>query len=171
MTSVAVNNKMQAEKILKCYLCSGSHRLTACEEFMKKSVEERIEFVCSKMLCFKCVGGKLIFHECKSKIRCTGTLHHSLLHKPPKLRVPEQHSSSNDVTHSLSATNVVQSKLLTPVRKILHLPCFLLWNVVPVKVKHMNTVQDIYAVLDQGSTSCFCDKSLEAKGNKQQLTL
>ena len=39
----------------------------------------------------------------------------------------------------------------------------------------MNTVREIYAFLDQGSTSCFCDKSLvkslEAKGNKQQFTL
>ena len=36
-------------------------------------------------------------------------------------------------------------------------------------------MREIYAFLDQGSTSCFCDeslvKSLEAKGNKQQLAL
>ena len=39
----------------------------------------------------------------------------------------------------------------------------------------MNTVGEIYAVLDQGSTSCFCDeyfvKALEAKGDKHQLIL
>ena len=64
MTFVVVNNKMQVEKFLKCYLCSGGHRLTACKEFMKKSVEERIDFVCSKMLCFKCLGGKHISREC-----------------------------------------------------------------------------------------------------------
>ena len=43
-----------------------THRLTACKEFMKKSVEERTEFVYGKMLCFKCLGGKRISRECKS---------------------------------------------------------------------------------------------------------
>ena len=50
MTPVAMNNKMQVEKILKCYLCSGNYRLAAGEEFMKKSVEERIDFVRRKIL-------------------------------------------------------------------------------------------------------------------------
>ena len=48
-------------------------------------------------------------------------------------------------------------------------------NVVPIEVKYINTGREIYAFLDQGSTGCFCDqslvKSLEAKRNKQQLTL
>ena len=179
VTSIAVNKKMQVEKILKCYLCSGSHRLAACKEFMKKSVEERIEFVRSKMLCFKCLGGKHIARECKSNIGCTkdgctGTLHHTLLHKPPKLRVSERHSSSNDVAHSSSATNACSTvQTANSCQKKTSSSVFL--NVVPVKVKYMNTVREIYAFLDQGSTSCFCDeslvKSLEAKGNKQQLTL
>ena len=77
---------------------------------MKKSVKERIDFVRSKTLCFKRFGGKRISCECKSKTRCTengrsGTLHHLLLQKPPKLSLPERHLSSNDVAHSLPATN------------------------------------------------------------------
>ena len=50
VTPVAMNNKMQVEKILKCYLYSGNYRLTAGKEFMKKSVEERIDFVRPKIL-------------------------------------------------------------------------------------------------------------------------
>ena len=179
VTSVAVNNKMQVQKILKCYLFSGNHRLTACKEFMKKSAEERIEFVRSKMLCFKCLGGKCTSCEWKSKIRCTedgctGTLHHSLLHKPQKLKVTERHSSSNDVAHFSSATNACSTiQIANSYQKNTSSSVFL--NVVPVKVKYKNTVPKIYAFLDQGLTTCFCDesfvKSLKAKGNKQQLTL
>ena len=175
-TSVAVNNKMQVEKILKCYSCSGSHRLTAYKEFIKKSVEQRIEFVCSKMPCFKCLGGKLISCECKSNIRCTedgctGTLHHSLLYKPPKLRVLERHSS-NVVPHSSSVTNACSTvQIGYSCQK--NTLSFVFLNVVPVKVKYMNTVQEIFVFLDQESTSCFCDKSLvkclEAKEMNNKL--
>ena len=48
-------------------------------------------------------------------------------------------------------------------------------NVVPVRVKYLDKIKKIYAFLDQGSTTCFCDqnlaKDLEASGLKRQLAL
>ena len=48
-------------------------------------------------------------------------------------------------------------------------------NVVPVRVKYLDKIKEIYAFLDQGSTTCFCDqnlaKDLKASGLKRQLAL
>ena len=39
----------------QCSLCKGTHPLTKCQEFKKKRVEERGEFVKTKGLCFGCL--------------------------------------------------------------------------------------------------------------------
>ena len=37
-----------------CYLCHNDHDLDKCQEYMKKSVEERSKFLFQKNLCYAC---------------------------------------------------------------------------------------------------------------------
>ena len=150
-------------KTLKCFFCDGQHRLTACDAFTQKSVEERCQFLRSKQICFKCLGGMHMAKDCKSREKCdvagcAGTLHHRLIHKPPKIK-PEKPSSESSACSS-SVSCMTASVYL---------------NVVPVRVCVQGNYKEIYAFLDQGSTTSFCDeqlaKDLAVKGSKRSLTL
>lgn len=66
-------------------MCTRSHPLYHCETFKLKPVNERIEFVKTKQICFNCINS--VEHSarlCKSPVRCKapecGRPHHTLLH-------------------------------------------------------------------------------------------
>ena len=46
----------------KCILCSHKHDLDNCEEYMKKSIEERSKFLAQKKLCYGCYKPVLMSH-------------------------------------------------------------------------------------------------------------
>ena len=88
-------------KCVKCYCCEGPHRLTECNEFRKKTYEDKCMVVKSKNLCFKCLNGKHFARDCKSKQNCTvpgctETLHHKLLHRS---QTPTQGKSTRLMTY------------------------------------------------------------------------
>jgi len=98
--------------VLKCYYCGKDHKLTDCKKFKEKKYEERVEFVRSKVLCFKCLGGKHTARECKSRKKCTvagctGTLHHALLHRPQQKLQPVKSSTSETSNSSSIQTSAV----------------------------------------------------------------
>ena len=97
---------------------------------------------------------------------CSSTLYHTLLYKPPRQDDRKDTPSCSKSCNSAQATTVqCQERFSSSV--------FL--NVVPVRVKYLDKIKEIYAFLDQGSTTCFCDqtlaKELEASGLKRQLVL
>ena len=154
-------------KCVKCYCCEGPHRLTECNEFCKKTYEDKCLVVKSKNLCFKRHNGKHFSRDCKSKQNCTvpgctGTLHHKLLHRS-KTPTQDSGTETNDMCNTVQ---VVNHKVAEPT---IHL------NVVPVKVRYMGNEETIYALLDQGSTSSFCDNGLanllQASGSQRCLAL
>ena len=66
----------------QCPLCKGTHPLTKCQEFKKKRVEERREFVKTKGLCFGCLKSVHLSSSCRSRLTCEecGKPHPTLLH-------------------------------------------------------------------------------------------
>ena len=149
-----------------CSLCSGAHNLFKCQTFQNLSFDDRMKHVREKVLCFKCLKGNHTSRECRSNTQCevegcTGTLHHTLLHKQ-KVK-PATSEESNENTNTVCST--VSSNSLSAV--------FL--NVVPVSVTYNQKRVCTYAFLDQGSTATFCEKSLstllEVDGTPKQVTV
>ena len=150
---------------VSCYYCSKPHKIS-CSQFCELSYDQRYKFVRDKGLCFKCMTESHSVKDCKSREKCsvpgcTGNFHHTLLHKP--LSVVSRRSIS-DSTQFVQLSSSVSSS---------GLPVYL--NVVPVMVKYLDREVAVYAFLDQGYSTCFCDQSLveelQATGQKQKLTL
>ena len=66
-----------------CLLCKGSHHLDECRDFVKKPLEERLEYVKLERLCFACLGRKHQAKVCKYRKRCKkcNRLHPTSLHR------------------------------------------------------------------------------------------
>lgn len=63
--------KTDRKKGVQCPMCTRSHPLYHCETFKLKPVNERIEFVKTKRICFNCINS--VEHSarlCKSPVRC-----------------------------------------------------------------------------------------------------
>lgn len=150
---------------VSCYYCAKFHKIAFCPKFRVLTYEDRHKLSKEKRLCFKCLTANHCVKDRKSKewcsvSGCAGTLHHTLLHKPLYVNSKRPESNFPNVQLSSSVTD----------RK---LPVFL--NVVPVIVQYLDKEVEVYAFLDQGSSTCFCDQSLvkelQATGQHRDLTL
>ena len=84
--------------------------------------------------------------DCKSREKClapgcTGNFDHTLLHKLPLVI---SRMSILDSSQSVQPSSSISSSSL---------PVYL--NVVPVIVKYLDREAEVYALLDQGSCTCF----------------
>ena len=128
-----------------CPLCDKQHKLEVCDEFLKKKVKERTEFVKSKGLCFSCLQQGHV-----AKCRTCKKPHATVLHFESKPNADaEKVKEANHVTHncvkvchvSENCQDVSTSSLITPV-----------W------IYHKDTPNKkvmTYAVLDYQSDTCF----------------
>ncbi|XP_070170823.1 uncharacterized protein, partial [Polyergus mexicanus] len=84
----------------KCLNCSGNHNLMLCDEFKRKSVEQRTQFLKSHKCCFNCLKIGHFPTSCQSKKRCNLCLraHHTLLHRDSN--IPVQKISENSVSEN-----------------------------------------------------------------------
>lgn len=75
------------EKQLKCLFCNNGHVVSKCESFLKKRVEDRIDWIRNKQLCLNCFSGMHKTHDCKSKFSCRtcSKRHNGILHLDKKI--------------------------------------------------------------------------------------
>ena len=104
---------------LKCFFCSGVHSIYVCDNFRKKSVDERLGFIKASKLCFNCLA-KHQLKDCKSQKTCSfcRLKHHSLLHDSSRSNqtnasVPVNDDQHNDNGNSvtLQSSNASQTEL------------------------------------------------------------
>ena len=73
------------QRSIKCWLCHENHSLMSCFKFLKKSLEERREFVKRNKLCENCLSKGHLLESCISKFNCRkdgcSQKHRTLLHK------------------------------------------------------------------------------------------
>ena len=55
---------------VSCTLCSKAHHLDECDEFLKKPLGERRDFIKEKGLCFGCDSSEHIAKLCRSRRSC-----------------------------------------------------------------------------------------------------
>lgn len=126
-----VNNKVfltPSAKLLKCPLCTSSHKIYACEQFNRMSIPERKATVNKLKLCFNCLsfGHQVASCNFSSCPRC-GERHNSRLHNDSNLNSetkntlqvdPQSTDGSNAVLHAresneCSSTSVSSVMLAT----------------------------------------------------------
>jgi len=77
-----VNRPSNDQRNITCSLCNESHNLNDCDQFLKKPLSDRRDFVNEKKLCFSCFGDQHIAKYCKNKHSCKicSKLHPTSLH-------------------------------------------------------------------------------------------
>ena len=65
-----------------CVLCSDSHSLDQCKQFLTMAIEDKQKVIKEHRLCFGCLGQNHISRTCTRKHKCQkcGKLHPSALH-------------------------------------------------------------------------------------------
>lgn len=77
---VLLTNQKRSE-IPKCCLCSGAHKLYACNQFINMPLEERRKLVKNNLLCFNCLSPGHQSNSCfGSGCKKCGKKHNTMVH-------------------------------------------------------------------------------------------
>ena len=87
-----VKDDVPPRSTMKCPSCGGGHWLSQCDDFKKKSVEERFKLVRLLKLCDNCLVAGHVARSCGKKSFCKGatiTIRHSYIEKLPTQMMPK----------------------------------------------------------------------------------
>jgi hypothetical protein len=80
-----VKSAVGSSEFKPCPLCSATHHITKCKDYLSKSAEGRYELIKSMSLCFNCLSHNHRIADCKSTGTCKVTgcsaRHHTSLHR------------------------------------------------------------------------------------------
>jgi len=154
----------------KCLYCSGNHRLAQCNDFKRKSVEERTQICKTKKCCFNCLKVGHFPINCSSQKRCNSCrrAHHTLLHRTynavsnsnensvSENKAIDTQPSSSVARESETAVVSVQT-VNAPINKSPQVLLATAWAIL-----HTNEGRKfkVRALLDQGSDVSFISESL-----------
>nr|XP_034824254.1 uncharacterized protein LOC117982080 [Maniola hyperantus] len=136
-----VHSPTPVTRPVTCSFCNESHSISSCPEFLKKSVDERMNIATEKSWCYNCLRSSHQLRNCNSIFSCRTCKrkHHSLLHR----------HTSNEPSETTSAL-VSRSPLNTTV--------LLATAIVQVR-DASGSMQSFRALFDTGSQSNFITES------------
>lgn len=150
------SNNNNNNKQSKCLFCNGNHYITKCDGsngFLKKNVNQRIEWTREKKCCLNCFGNHKTF-DCKSKLTCRTCQkrHSTILHleKKNNERSIKANVANVDETHSEEQTMHISANIARQNTGSVLLATILLG----VFDKNGSRIL-LRALLDQGSQSAF----------------
>ena len=102
-----------------CPVCNGSHTMEKCNTFIKATVDERLNIIREKRLCFGCFKRGHVFSECMSKSTCDecGKNHNTFLHRAIQKsescsqQSPSSIESARNTTQQTRSTHAAESAL------------------------------------------------------------
>ena len=179
--------KTDRKKRIQCPMCTRSHPLYRCETFKLKPVNERIEFVKTKRICFNCMNSAEHSAKwCKSPIRCKAPecrkTHHTLLHLSRPSHERNVAHQANNIEAAvvpavpLASPDCEDAPLSVSVTATMAESCKILLQIMPLKVIGDNGKSiTTYGLVDSGSDVTMIDPSLmeqlEIQGEASQLFL
>ena len=161
----------------RCSLCHKSHDLEECEDFRKKSVDQRKSFLTVKFLCFGCYGENYLSRSCRKKRvrkKCKGP-HPTLLHEDG-FSLKKENGNGDFNVKNASEKTVRVSNACTDIPQDSN-EVTVLQTILPVLITDKNTNKTVknYAFSDNGSGGCFLTERLrerlEVPGTKTSLQL
>ena len=138
-----------------CPVCSKPHTLSSCDEFKKKAIKERLDFIQSVGLCFGCLSKGHYSKNCRKRLTCQKRKkpHPTILHYDSQ---DDKDLKDSEKTHANSDQ---------PASNTSHV-CHTVWEgssvtnsmIVPVWLYHKDSPDKevlVYALLDDASDSTF----------------
>ena len=156
-----------------CPVCSKPHTISNCDEFKKKAVKERLDFIQSVGLCFSCLGKGHYSTNCRKRLTCQKCKrpHPTILHydsqddkeskdsEKTNFKPDQSSSNTSHVCHTVGEGSSVTNSMI-----------------VPVWLHHKDSPDKevlVYALLDDASDSTFIKsetlRDLGLKGPKVKL--
>ena len=149
---------------IECSLCKDSHHLYDCSTFKGYKPEGRLAFVRKHRLCFNClISSEHRVYNCSKSSGCAvkncKLWHHSLLHEALDYSSNKQGDYKQGDQKNVKQSYASSPGKLDNLEKINNDKVCL--PIVKVKVKNVNN-HNLFslALLDPGSDSTFCSKSL-----------
>ena len=137
--------------------CRGDHDLSKCQDFEKKTHDDRIKIVRRARLCYNCLTEGHVAMGCTERNSCRldgcKRKHVTLLHPPDQPKhVDEVHGIQQSSAGTMGSG---QYSAISRGRKVR-------LQIVPVRVrgKKREEVVETYALLDNGSDITLCDERL-----------
>ncbi|XP_071825532.1 uncharacterized protein [Apostichopus japonicus] len=163
-------NEGKSLEYTKCLYCGNNHMLEVCRELGSKTHEEKLIFLRTKGLCFRCLDGNHISKDCKQdRLICKvcRKLHPTVLHygKQPERKPTSQLGDCLNQAPRETTTTVKTSCVNTQPGTSICMGAGVnktSMPVVPVRVKSKSTNKDVetYAFLDTGSSDTFISENL-----------
>lgn len=167
------NRKEKKPKATPCSLCKAAHDLNVCEQFLKKTMAERLDFIKANGLCLGCLKWGHMKRSCQKRLVCKtcNGFHPTSLHIFTAPNENEQGSGSQDrpeaTSHRVSLSDVKSAN-----SSCMHS------LIVPVWIHHRSNSNGkllTYALLDEQSDACFVKEDLlqrlEVNGPEVELKL
>ena len=106
--------RSNASKVESCILCKGGHDLDDCEEYLKRSIDERRKFLAEKQLCYSCYMPGHRSRGCSQKRTCKtcSHCHPTGLHVKnfqPILKKPANNNVEKNVESAATLTTTAAS--------------------------------------------------------------
>ena len=149
-----------------CKMCGKTHDLDVCKEYLKKTLQERREFLKDKDLCFACYqaghrsNGCARRKTCKTCSRRHPTGFHDDNFRLNQVATKKQNPSSEQSTDVLTATHIETEEAVCSAvgtgNPTTALP------IVPVRLKAAKKEVLTYAMLDSCSTGTFLLEDIAA---------
>ena len=177
------NDDNSPRTAVKCPSCGSGHSLSRCDDFKKRSIEERFKLVRSLKLCDNCLVPGHVARSCQKRSFCKidgcKYKHSTFLHRKPVNTDGDQTAKNpkneNANPQQVDQHNVHNGYVNTDDKRresrVIGLP------IVPVKVraKQGSRTVETYAFLDGGSNTSFITefllKQFAVKGSKTTLSL
>ena len=172
--SPPANSKTSSPSVI-CPVCSKPHTISNCDEFKKKVVKERLDFIQSVGLCFGCLSKGHYSKNCRKRLTCEKCKrpHPTILHydsqddkeskdsENTNFKPDQLSSNTSHVCHTVGEGSSVTNSMI-----------------VPVWLHHKDSPDKevlVYALLDDASDSTFIKsetlRDLGLKGPEVKLNL
>lgn len=143
-----------ANEVMNCWGCDGSHRIKECPRLKESNLSERRSILRARKLCFNCLGKGHLFSVCPSKSSCVvcKKRHHILLHdftERSNEQFEKKDQNVGSIVQSGVSSAVAGGKCTVPI--------------IPVKVFAGSQMVICNAFLDSGSNVSFITESLAEK--------
>ncbi|UYV67785.1 hypothetical protein LAZ67_5002051 [Cordylochernes scorpioides] len=156
--------KVYNSYMIKCLKCEGAHALSSCNLFSKLPESERVNFVSSAKLCFRCLKPNHLAKNCYCKNICQicKKRHHTLIHQETKVQEVDEgkFECGKDIKNKtclLSNEKYFSNVMLTTAR---------------IKIKDNNGVpQTCRALIDSGSQANFISGQCRKRLGLEYVTL
>ena len=151
----------------QCAYCKKPHHLEDCDTLRRKEPAVRRNFIQEKGLCFGCLKAGHLARGCQQRSVCKicGKRHVTLLHQDDNFKTPNQSSRRPSAEERVAEQSLADRN--PPQPQQVKTGYVNQGNtglaVVPVVVRSGGRSVTTHALLDSGSTACFCQESLLEK--------